>query len=96
MKSRTKYKFSDGIWVTGFYNGFFVIGRTCITAIGNTASITNCAGAQKMILFDDLSNVRKLIITSKIDTPVTSTFSVKPKLTLGERLIVDLLKSINN
>ena len=96
MKSNLKAKFIASMWITGCFNNEFFIGRTCINSGHNSVAITTEFGALLLIPFNEVLNLKKLsIIGRDISPPITSTLYNKADITIDERLIVEVLKSIN-
>ena len=94
--SSTKYKFVNAIWITGKFNDESVLGRTCINNGLNSVAIITESGSLLLIPFDEVKDLKKLsIIGRDIVPPITSTLYNKADITIDERLIVEVLKSIN-
>jgi hypothetical protein len=96
MKSNLKFKFITSIWITGNFNGEYVIGRTCMLDGQKTLAIVTESGALQLVLFDSVQSPKKLTIINNTKPRITTSFFQKPKITASEKLIIDALNSINN
>jgi hypothetical protein len=103
-KSNTTLKFEKGIWVTGntnFINEYF-IGRTCTRDGLKLIALVTLLGIRTLLSWDDVHNLKQLSIIDRdmsVDKktlpPITCSFSQKPHIYIADKLIVELLNSIN-
>jgi len=95
----TSAKFVKGFWVTGnlSLNNEYIIGRTCIRNGRNSVAVVTQSGSLILVPFEEIRNIKLLsIISPTIPPPITSTLYNKADITIEERLVVEVLKSINN
>lgn len=93
---KVKKKFENNLWVVGRYEGRFFIGRTCKIDQIEMASIITGDGNFKMILFNDIEEIKKISFHEKLSKPnITSSLSSRKKLSTTEKSIVEILNDIN-
>jgi len=92
----TTPKFVKGIWITGNLdlNNEFLIGRTCIRRGRNVVSTVTMSGALIEVPFENIQNIKRLNIL-KTPPPITSSFSRKTQISMSEKMVIEVLNSIN-
>jgi len=96
LSSSMAPKFVKGIWITGNLdlNNEFLIGRTCIRKGSNVVSVITISGALIEVPFENIRNIKRLSILKKPPL-ITSSFFNKNYVSEDEKIIIDVLNSIN-
>jgi hypothetical protein len=91
-------KFVKGIWITGNLklNNEFLIGRTYIRKGCNVVSVVTTSGALIEIPFENVQNIKQLNILSRTAPTITSSLYNKTNITIDEKIIIEVLDTINN
>lgn len=65
--SNKKYKFINGIWVTGFYNNLEIIGRTCLVDKEEMVTVITENANSMLISYHEIVGLSKISVTKHIE-----------------------------
>ena len=94
MKAKRKYKFIANVWIVGLCHGRQVLGRTFFRKGKNKIILITDSAETTTVNFDSMERV-KIIALPRILPRITSVIENKNRKTVAERLIVEILASIN-
>jgi hypothetical protein len=90
-QSPGKVKFVNDIWVTAYYDGLYVIGRTYMHAKTGYVSIVTELATTEEIPWDDLTNIKALSIKGQ-EKPASK---AQPKRKRLSRMFMEEFMDIN-
>jgi len=93
MTQNKKKKFISDIWICGTLNGMDVIGRTYISEGKKLVNIVSQFATNKVVLFSEITEIKKLTITTlRVNSQLIDKLKKqKPKLSAKDKLITDAM-----